>query len=457
MSEPVSPLDRRRFLQVSGSVGAALAAGASLGLPRPLGATPLIRRGDAGHIVVIGAGVWGCFTAMELLKAGARVTLVDAYGPGNSKSTSGDETRGIRSSYGDRSTGGELWMQWAREAIRRWPLFDAEHGDGPGPELFFTTGDVILRAAPEPFTTRTVEWWTKFGIRHETLSPDELRYRWPQIDATGMTVAIAEPDAGVVRARRATQLAARAVRRLGGTIITARATPGPTVNGRLDGVTLDDGRRLEGDRYVFACGPWLRTLFPSLLENRMRVPLGYVVYFGTPPGDHRFAYPNLPSWNIPGVTGWPVLPIDGRGFRVRGAIAAPAPAAAAANAATPAAAAAPAPPPDPAQQDPDRSSRWATPERIEGSRRVLAARFPALADAPVVETRACHYESTSSRNFMIDTHPDLPNVWITGGGNAEGFKFAPVLGEYIAKRVLGEPGDPAVAAGFKIPETTYDA
>src|SRR5690242_10356898 len=57
----------------------------------------------------------------------------------------------------------------------------------------------------------------------------------------------------------------------------------------------------------------------------MRTPLGYVCYYGTPPGDERFTYPNLPSYNFPGVTGWAALPVDSRGFRVRGGERAPTP------------------------------------------------------------------------------------------------------------------------------------
>ncbi len=127
-----------------------------------------------------------------------------------------------------------------------------------------------------------------------------------------------------------------------------------------------------------------------------------------------------------------------------------------ARAASPPARAATATPPDPAQQDPDRSNRWTSEERIEASRRVLVARFPELASAPVLETRACHYESSIGRNFVIDTHPDFRNAWIAGCGNAEGFKFGPVMGAYIAQRVLGDEGDAEVAAGFRIPTDTYD-
>jgi glycine/D-amino acid oxidase-like deaminating enzyme len=110
----------------------------------------------------------------------------------------------------------------------------------------------------------------------------------------------------------------------------------------------------------------------------------------------------------------------------------------------------------PEQQDPDTSDRWANQERIDGSRRFVSHRFPLLKDAPIAQTHACHYESTSSGNFIIDKHPQMQNVWIGAGGNAEGAKFAPTVGDYIAQRVMGIEGDPAVAKVFRIPEKDYD-
>src|SRR5262249_48712234 len=81
----------------------------------------------------------------------------------------------------------------------------------------------------------------------------------------------------------------------------------------------------RADTFVWAVGPWMGKTFPELLAKKTRVPIGYVCYFATPVGDHRFTYPNLPSYNFPGVTGWPALPVDNRGFRVRGAERAPTP------------------------------------------------------------------------------------------------------------------------------------
>ena len=536
-----APLHRRDFLKVAG-VGAGLLLVGACDSPesavpglKPKRRLPLVG-GSSANIVVIGAGAWGSWTAYYLRRIGASVTLVDAYGPGNSRSTSGDETRGIRSSYGDRETG-ELWMQWARESIARWKAFDEEWGKDVKLNLFHPTGDLIMRADWDPFLTKTRALWEKYNVKHEVLTPDEVRKRWPVIQIDDIGAILAEPDAGVVRARRSVQAVTGIFESLGGKVVIGRVrTPKVGANGKIEAVELESGETLRADAFVFACGPWLGKTFPELLSNRMRTPMGYVCYFGTPPHDTRFEFPNLPSFNFPGVTGWPTLPVDSRGFRVRGGSRAPtgganAAAGTGANgrgggsgrggagttgaATTPGAARtpvaggapttavgasaragseAPGTPPrvtrdttsgrggrdgrdgrggrgaaggaqtnpprapvPPAQLDPDTSDRWADPARLEGPRRFVAQRFPLLAEMPLLETRSCHYEQTSSSNFIIDQHPQMSNVWIAGGGNAEGFKFGPVVGEYIAQRVLGEVGDPKIAEGFRIPKDEYAA
>ncbi len=459
---------RREFLKIA-SVGASalLAAGcttsgtfAHAAPVQGIDARRRARDSGVGHVVVIGAGAWGGWTAYHLRARGARVTLIDAYGAGNSRSTSGDETRGVRSSYGDRAVG-ELWTPWARSALERWRLFEAEWGPVFKTRFFHETGDVIMRAADEPFIKNTIDLWTANGVKHEVINGAEVRKRWPVIGADDITIAITEPDAGVVRARASTQAVAAIGQSMGVKLVIGRAHLGAIRNGQLDGVVMDDGTTIRGDAYVFACGPWLKKLFPVLLENRMRVPLGYVCYFGVPEGDTRFTYPNLPSFNFPGVTGWPVLPVDARGFRVRGAIAPAAPpvppvVAGAAVAPAKSVVAPPATPVDPLQGDPDTSTRWASQERIDGSRRFVALRFPTLANAPLIETRSCHYESSVNQNFIIDRLPDARNAWIAGVGQAEGFKFGPVVGDYVAQRVLGIDGDPKLVQAFKLPTEEYE-
>lgn len=419
-------VDRRTFLKVAG-------AGAVLGGAADLDAAPLrgpaLRAGVQGmpDVVVIGAGAFGGWTAFYLRQMGASVTLVDAYGPGNVRATSGDEQRGIRTAYGTN----EQWTRWASEAIRRWKRFDEEWGMELGVRLYFPTGDLILRAEDQPFLQQTRATWDKLGVPYETLTPDEVAYRWPQFGLEEIGTALFEQEAGVGRARRSCETVAAAFQKLGGTVVVERARPALQVGDRLNDIVLANHESLAAQQFVFACGPWLGRLFPELLGNRMRTPMGFVYYYGTPVGDDRFSWPHLPTWNFPGVTGWAAIPNDNRGFRVRGFGGGP-------------------------HSDPDFSDRHIPDSFLRRPREFLAQRFPALRDAPLVQTHACHYESSSSRNFIVDRHPTLRNVWIAGAGNAEGFKQGPVIGEYIAKRVLGTQDDAEFDAQFAIPEEEYE-
>ncbi|CAN5803890.1 hypothetical protein BH23GEM9_BH23GEM9_16850 [soil metagenome] len=422
-------VDRREFLKTAGVAAGAIAVSAS-----PLEAALSERRSAAlsrrsPDVVVVGAGAFGGWTALYLQRMGAKVTLVDQYGAGNSRASSGDETRGARTSYGDRDHGRQ-WMLWASEAIRRWVRFDEEFGRDLRVRLFFQTGDLICRSSMEPFLERTVEWWQELGIRHDVLTPDEVRYRYPQMQLEDMGAAIYEHDAGVVRSRRACEAVAEVFRQEGGTVVIARADCGSPNGDGISSVTLTPGGTIAADAFVFACGPWLPKVFPEQMATRMRTPMGHVFYFGTPAGDGRFSFPNMPSWNFGGTTGWPALAPDNRGFRLRAG--------------------------GRAAEDPDIVERFLLPEHFTRARELLATRFPALGGAPVLETRACHYESSISRNFIIDRLPGHANVWVAGAGNAEGFKMGPVAGEYTANRVLGRETAASLDEQFRFPEAEYD-
>jgi glycine/D-amino acid oxidase-like deaminating enzyme len=424
----VKEIDRRDFLRAAGAGTGLVATGALASTAAAAERTP-VRAPAVGRqlpdIAVIGAGAFGGWTALHLQEMGARVTLIDAWGPGNSRATSGDETRGVRTSYGDRAHG-ELWARWGAEAIRRWLAFDDTYGNDLRFHLFFQTGDIILRNEMQPFLENSMKNWDAVGTRYERLTPDDVKHRWPVLSTEEMGLAVYEPQAGVVRSRRACEAVAEVFRARGGTIIVARARPALQVGDRLNDIVLSTHDALAAGQFVFATGPWLGKTFPELMARRIRTPMGYVFYFGPPVADSRFEVPNLPSWNYPGVTGWPALPVESRGFRIRtggGGLG-----------------------------DPDFSERWVPPASVERAKTFIAEHFHGLEGAPLLDTHACHYESTTSRNFLVDQHPEMGNVWLAGGGNAEGFKFGPVVGEYVAKRVLGRDDQPELAEGFRIPD-----
>jgi sarcosine oxidase len=429
-------IDRRDFLKVATASAGLAVTGTPSDASAETGGTgpeprraPFVRSGQLPDVVVVGGGNFGLWTALNLQRQGRRVTVLDQYGPANSKSASGGETRGVRSSYGGRETGLQ-WATWAIRAMQKWKEWDEEHSSETTP-LYYETGDLIMREELEPSMEQSMANWDVLGHPYEVLTPDEVRYRWPMIHTPDIGAVMYEPSAGVVRARRAMESVARVFEREGGTIRIVKATHGDAEGRSLRNVHLSDGEKLEAGLFVYAAGAWFHHFLPELLGRRYSArAVGHVYYFATPPGDESYRWPNCPSYGVPGCTGWPALPGDFRGFRIRTGGA--------------------------RSDDPDTSLRWVPEDRHARPREILSKYFPALADGIINETRACHYCMTVSRNFIIDTHPDLDNVWLAGGGQAEAFKQGPVLGEYIAGRVAGTETDEELNESFRLLEDEFE-
>ncbi len=75
-------------------------------------------------------------------------------------------------------------------------------------------------------------------------------------------------------------------------------------------------------------------------------------------------------------------------------------------------------------------------EGLKKVREYLGFRFPAMNNAPLLETRVCQYENTPDSHFIIDRHPEAADVWLVGGGSGHGFKHGPALGEMVAGLVM---------------------
>src|SRR5215471_7166373 len=370
--------------------------------------------GAIASVAVVGAGAFGAWTALHLLRRGMQVTLVDAWGPGNSRASSGGETRVIRGTYGPdgiytrmvaRSL--ELW----KENEARWSL-----------RLYHRTGALWMGSGKDDaYEKASLPLLREAGLRLEELSPVQADKRFPQINFEGVKWAIYEQDAGYLTARRACEAVLEAFVKEGGLFRTAAAQPGPLKAGEMQAVELSDGSRLSADQYVFACGPWLGKLFPDVIANLIAPTRQEVFFFGTPAGDHRFSEETMPVWIDHGESFMYGIPgNEWRGFKVaddtRGA-----------------------------PFDPTSGERTASPEGLKAAREYLAFRFPALKGAPVVESRVCQYENSPDHHFIIDRHPRAQNVLLVGGGSGHGFKHGPAVGERAADIVRGKRPDPFFA------------
>lgn len=366
----------------------------------------------AKHVAVIGAGAFGGWTALWLRRKGARVTLLDAWGPGSSRASSGDETRVIRAVYGSDRI-------YVDQVARSLPLWK-ESGERWGQKLYHRTGLLWMYSAPDHYVRSSLPILAEYGLSVSELTLPEARSRFPLVDFQGVRTVFFEDEVGYLLARRSCQLVAAALVAEGGEYRQAGVRPGPVSGGGLERLDLSDGTALSADAYVFACGPWLGRLFPDVLGDKsIFATRQEVFYFGTPAGDTRYLEGSFPIWMdmTPENSFYGIPGNEYRGFKVANDVHGE-------------------------PFDPTTGDRTPSATALAQARQQLARRFPGLKDAPVAESRVCQYENSADGQLLFDRHPGAANTWFLGGGSGHGFKLGPALGQDVAGTVLGEGQPP---------------
>lgn len=384
---------RRQFLRVLGALGVSSLAVGYGGLA---GA-----RRRSFDVIVVGAGVFGIWTAYWLHRAGKRVAVIDAVGPAHSSSSSGGESRVTRFGYGEE----QIYSEWAWRSIREWQSLSAR----AGLPILHPMGVVWVHTEPDEQVLASTRVLSSLQIPFDLLSAKELRSRYPVMRVNDGEAGLLEPAGGALMARRAVQhlaaeLADQGVALLAGTVTPIRQEQGH--QRALPAVTTTGGETLEAEQFVFACGPWLDRVCPEAMAGRLFVSRQEVFFFSV----DAAATGAVPVWADLPFYGIPSL--EGRGFKVANDTHGP-------------------------PIDPDSASRRAGTEGEKEARAFLARRFPSLADAPLSETRVCQYENSSNGHFVIDRHPGLANVWLVGCGSGHGFKHGPAVGNHVAELVAG--------------------
>ena len=399
-------MDRRHFMK--SSIMAALAN------PIQAMAKSKTMKIKKGHIAVIGAGAFGGWTAHHLLKKGYDVTLLDVFGPGNSRASSGGDSRVIRGIYGED----KIYVDLVARSFKLWKRYQKQWQQS----LYFPTGALWFFQVDDTYAQKSLPIVNQAGLKSEQLSKKEVEKKFPQIDLNGLKSFYFEHEAGYLPARYCCQVVLENFVKRGGEYKQLAVEPGKILNNKLSELILSDGSKLNADSYVFACGPWLSKIFPNALKDIITPTRQEVFFFGTPYGDSSLFESNMPVWVDFGKKIWYGIPgADWRGFKVaddtRGA-----------------------------EFDPTSGDRTASETGLESARNYLAKRFPSMKDAPLLESRVCQYENSPDGNYIIDKHPEAENTWVIGGGSGHGFKLGPALGEFVADRVIGNKGiDPFFA------------
>jgi len=360
--------------------------------------------GKTFDVAVIGSGVFGAWSAWHLAQRGQRVVLLDAYGPSNARASSGGESRIIRMGYGSD----ELYTRFSQRSLQQWKEFFAATGQ----KFFHKTGVLWLAGADDSRVRQSMATLKHCAVAFEEMETPELARRYPQVSFERVTRGFLEPESGVLMARRAVAAVAEDAVKKGVEFRIAKAET-PRGSEGLAALKCSSGETVVARQFVFACGPWLGKVFSELLGQRIFPSRQEVFFFGVPAGDARFSPPALPTWLFQEDEYYGMPDIEGRGLKIaldhHGE-----------------------------RVDPDVQQRIVTIEEARVVSDYVAKRFPALGNAPIVETRVCQYENTSNGDFLIDRHPEMENVWLVGGGSGHGFKHGPAVGEYVADRLMNK-------------------
>jgi sarcosine oxidase len=353
--------------------------------------------------VIVGAGVFGASLAHRLAGEAWEVVLVDPHEPGHARAASGGESRLLRCAHGEDVP----YTRSARRARELWRELESEAGE----ELLVECGVVWLARRFQGWEAASEATLRAEGIPVERVDPLDP---FPSLAAEDLSWALLEPDAGLLRAAAATRALARCAGARGAEVVRGAARPAG------DRVEVD-GRTLEGDVVAWACGGWLPSLFPGVLD--VRVTRQDVLFFGAPgPG---WAAGEVPGWVDYEGAMYGCGDLDGCGVKVA---------------------------PDAEGPDfhPDEDRRAPRPEAEAAAREYLRGRFPALAEAPLLGARACQYVVTPDTNFVVAPHPEHGSVWLIGGDSGHGFKHGPALAERLAPMLAGdEAPDPSFALGTR--------
>jgi glycine/D-amino acid oxidase-like deaminating enzyme len=367
---------------------------------------------------VIGAGVFGAWTACYLRRSGKSVVLLDAYGPGNSRASSGGETRVIRLGYGPD----ELYTRSSAQSFPAWMELEKRCGH----RLFHKTGVLWLSHDSDLYTKQLLDVLKKNGANCMRLSGDHIRKNYPQLSFPDITWGVLETESGVLMARRGVQTVVSECVKEGVEYACASALPFSGA-GKLQVIRTSRGDSIIAGTFIFACGPWLPKLFPNLLGDRIHPTRQEVFFLGVPPGEDAFSPAKMPVWLHHTYSNRPyALPdIENRGFKIAFDRHGP-------------------------DFDPDTGSRVISEASITELRDYLKNHIPTLLHAPIVETRVCQYENTSNGDLLIDRHPEFENVWLVGGGSGHGFKHGPAVGEYVKGQILDNaPAEPRFSLATK--------
>jgi len=360
-------------------------------------------------VIVVGAGINGVTSAIELKRRGHKVILVDPGPLPHPLAASTDISKAVRAAYGPD----EDYTALADRCIELWRKWNAKFGI----ELYHETGVLVVcrnQMQPGDFEYESSRVLEKLGHRFERFDSFTFHQRFPAFAEDRFQDGFFDPDAGYVESGRVVATLIEHARSRGVELREhARFTALDESDRRVEGIVLEDRHRINGDAVIMATGAWTPYLLP--FTKKFLRSTAHPVFHLRPKQPNFFLPERFPFFGADiSTTGYYGFPLNQGVVKIANH--------------------------GPGREmSPDSPERVVTREDENDLRKFLRSTIPALADAPIVYTRVCMYCDTNDGDFWIARDPERPNLTITTGDCGHGFKFAPVLGELIADAVEGKP------------------
>jgi glycine/D-amino acid oxidase-like deaminating enzyme len=358
------------------------------------------------RVIVVGAGINGVTAAIELKKRGHEVILVDPAPLPHPLAASTDISKAVRAAYG----ADEDYTELAGRSIKLWRRWNEQLGV----ELYHEVGVLFVRRRemkPGDFEYESFKKLQEHGHKVERMNSARLWERFPAWNPELFRDGLLEVEAGYAESGRAVATLVQHAESIDVELRSgSRFVRLDERDRRIDGIILDNGERLTGDRVLMAVGAWTPYLLPFTKEFFRAT--GQPVFHLKPRQPELFAPARFPVFGADiTATGYYGFPLNRDGV-VKIANHGPG-----------------------REMSPESPQRAVTSEEEENLRKFLSWTFPVLADAPIVYTRVCMYCETHDGNFWIAPDPEREGLVVAAGDCGHGFKFAPVLGEIIADAV----------------------
>jgi monomeric sarcosine oxidase len=354
-------------------------------------------------VIVIGAGGVGSAAAYYLSKAGKKVLLLEQFELNHQNGSSYGYSRVIRYTYDN-----PIYINLMRDAYPLWFALQEEAGE----QLYVKTGGLDF-GFPDKETFQALKRSMDTAeLNYEHLDKAEISKRYPQFALDDGMEGLFQSEAGLLRASRCVLAHTRLAQERGAVVMDQ--TPVVKITPTANGVEVRTDREVYGcDRIVLTAGSWAKGLLADqgidLPLKIMPCQLGFYqpknsadfepgkfpVFFAHMNGDYGempYGIPHEdPSLGVKITTfyGWDTVD-------------------------------------KPSEVDYTPSQEWT--ERIRG----FAQQYIPGAAGPLISTRRCLYTLTPEKHFIVDQHPDFPQIAIGAGFSGHGFKFTTLMGKMLA-------------------------